>query len=380
MELWLALKRRRDPLHRADRRPVTGQYDAVRRALPVLRRWTNGSRVPPPTVGARGTPYSAGRVGEETIHPHHHGTRERPGSTVTATRDPYTRSGSPAARPPARRPSTSPTRGTARLVGTVSVPTEAQVEEAVAAAHAAATSFAATPAHVRGRRARPRLPAAGRARRGDRPADHRRERQADQVGARRGRPRGLGVPLGRRGGPPLQRRRGAAPGHRPGRHRPARADPALPARARCSGIAPFNFPLNLVRAQGRPGASRSARRSSSSRRPATPLSALLLGELLAETDLPAGSWSVLPVPNDRMPALVAGPAAAGDLLHRLRHGRLRDPGLGAAQARHPGARRQRARPWCSPTGPRRRTWTGRRPGSRPSPTTRAASPASRCSG
>jgi aldehyde dehydrogenase (NAD+) len=38
--------------------------------------------------------------------------------------------------------------------------------------------------------------------------------------------------------------------------------------------------------------------------PATPLSALLLGELLAETELPAGSWSVLPVPNDRMPALV----------------------------------------------------------------------------
>jgi aldehyde dehydrogenase (NAD+) len=38
--------------------------------------------------------------------------------------------------------------------------------------------------------------------------------------------------------------------------------------------------------------------------PATPLSALVLGELLAETELPAGSWSVLPVSNDRMPALV----------------------------------------------------------------------------
>jgi acyl-CoA reductase-like NAD-dependent aldehyde dehydrogenase len=35
------------------------------------------------------------------------------------------------------------------------------------------------------------------------------------------------------------------------------------------------------------------------------LSALLLGELLAETDLPAGSWSVLPVGNDVAPALVA---------------------------------------------------------------------------
>ena len=29
---------------------------------------------------------------------------------------------------------------------------------------------------------------------------------------------------------------------------------------------------------------------------------LLLGELLAETDLPAGMWSVLPVPNEAMPA------------------------------------------------------------------------------
>lgn len=38
--------------------------------------------------------------------------------------------------------------------------------------------------------------------------------------------------------------------------------------------------------------------------PATPLSGLILGELLAQTDLPEGSWSILPVANDRMPALV----------------------------------------------------------------------------
>lgn len=69
------------------------------------------------------------------------------------------------------------------------------------------------------------------------------------------------------------------------------------------GIAPFNFPLNLVAhkvapaiAVGAPIILKPA--------PATPLSALVLGEILAETDLPAGSWSVLPVPNDRMPALV----------------------------------------------------------------------------
>ncbi|MFF5230364.1 aldehyde dehydrogenase family protein [Dactylosporangium sp. NPDC000521] len=72
------------------------------------------------------------------------------------------------------------------------------------------------------------------------------------------------------------------------------------------GIAPFNFPLNLVAhkvapaiAVGAPIVLKPA--------PATPLSALLLGEILAETDLPEGMWSVLPIPNDRAPALVADP-------------------------------------------------------------------------
>ena len=70
------------------------------------------------------------------------------------------------------------------------------------------------------------------------------------------------------------------------------------------GIAPFNFPLNLVAhkvapaiAVGAPIIVKPA--------PATPLTALLLGELLAETDLPAGMWSVLPVANESMPGLVA---------------------------------------------------------------------------
>ncbi|GAA4894684.1 aldehyde dehydrogenase family protein [Streptomonospora salina] len=70
------------------------------------------------------------------------------------------------------------------------------------------------------------------------------------------------------------------------------------------GITPFNFPLNLVAhkvapalAVGAPIIVKPA--------PATPLSALLLGELLAETALPSGSWSILPLPNDRMPRLVA---------------------------------------------------------------------------
>ena len=72
------------------------------------------------------------------------------------------------------------------------------------------------------------------------------------------------------------------------------------------GIAPFNFPLNLVAhkvapaiAVGAPIILKPA--------PATPLTALLLGELLAETDLPAGAWSVLPVPNEVAAELVTDP-------------------------------------------------------------------------
>ncbi len=71
-------------------------------------------------------------------------------------------------------------------------------------------------------------------------------------------------------------------------------------------IAPFNFPLNLVAhkvapaiAVGAPVIIKPA--------PATPLSSLLLGEILAETELPRGSWSVLTVTNEQMPALVKDP-------------------------------------------------------------------------
>ncbi|MFD0788539.1 aldehyde dehydrogenase family protein, partial [Micromonospora azadirachtae] len=41
--------------------------------------------------------------------------------------------------------------------------------------------------------------------------------------------------------------------------------------------------------------------------PATPLTALLLGEILAETALPAGMFSVLPLPNERAAELVTDP-------------------------------------------------------------------------
>ncbi|MET7993252.1 aldehyde dehydrogenase family protein [Amycolatopsis sp. NPDC005232] len=72
------------------------------------------------------------------------------------------------------------------------------------------------------------------------------------------------------------------------------------------GITPFNFPLNLVAhkvapaiAVGAPIVLKPA--------PATPLTSLLLGEILAETDLPAGSWSILPLGNEETAALVRDP-------------------------------------------------------------------------
>lgn len=72
------------------------------------------------------------------------------------------------------------------------------------------------------------------------------------------------------------------------------------------GISPFNFPLNLVAhkvapaiAVGAPIVVKPA--------PGTPLTALKLGEVLSHVDLPAGSWSVLPIPNSEAPALVRDP-------------------------------------------------------------------------
>ncbi|MFJ6217403.1 aldehyde dehydrogenase family protein [Streptomyces sp. NPDC092296] len=188
------------------------------------------------------------------------------------------------------------------LVGLAGVPTEEQVEEAVAAAVAVRAEFAATPAHVR---------AAA--------LDHvarrlveRTEELARLVTAENGKPikwargevgraasvfRWAAEEARRFNGGDAQRLDTDAGGA--GRLALTRRFP----RGVVLGIAPFNFPLNLVAhkvapaiAVGTPIILKPA--------PATPLSALALGEILAETELPAGSWSVLPVPNDRMPALV----------------------------------------------------------------------------
>ncbi|WP_446039769.1 aldehyde dehydrogenase family protein [Streptomyces sp. SID1121] len=195
---------------------------------------------------------------------------------------------------------TSPWDG--RPVGTVAVPTEQQVEEAVAAAHAVRGTFAATPAHRR----------ATALDHVSRRLGERAEEIARLISAENGKPLkwargevGRAVSVFRFAAEEARRFNG-------GEAQRLDTDPGGAGRLALTrrfpkgvvlGIAPFNFPLNLCAhkvapalAVGTPIILKPA--------PATPLSALLLGELLAETDLPAGAWSVLPVPNDRMPALV----------------------------------------------------------------------------
>src|SRR5690554_1020572 len=71
----------------------------------------------------------------------------------------------------------------------------------------------------------------------------------------------------------------------------------------CSFITPFNFPLNLVAhkvapaiAAGCPFVLKPAAK--------TPVGALIIGEVLAETDLPKGAFSILPCSNDDAALLV----------------------------------------------------------------------------
>ncbi|MER5544733.1 aldehyde dehydrogenase family protein [Streptomyces sp. NPDC001118] len=196
---------------------------------------------------------------------------------------------------------TSPWDG--RLVGKASVPTDAQVEEAVAAAYAVRDEFAATPAHVR---------AAA--------LDHvskrlveRTEEIAQLISAENGKP--IKWARGEVGRAVSVFRFAAEEARRFNGGEAQRLDTDLGGQGRLAltrrfpkgvvlGIAPFNFPLNLCAhkiapaiAAGAPIILKPA--------PATPLSGLIIGDLLAETEgLPAGSWSILPVANDKMPALV----------------------------------------------------------------------------
>ncbi|MEV7674879.1 aldehyde dehydrogenase family protein [Streptomyces sp. NPDC000963] len=189
-----------------------------------------------------------------------------------------------------------------RLVGKVSVPTEAQVEEAVAAAHAVVDEFAATPAHVR---------AAALDHVSKRLAE-RTEEIAQLISAENGKP--IKWARGEVGRAVSVFRFAAEEARRFNGGEAQRLDTEAGGVGRLAltrripkgvvlGIAPFNFPLNLSAhkvapaiAVGAPIILKPA--------PSTPISSLILGEILAETDLPAGSWSILTVPNDRMPALV----------------------------------------------------------------------------
>ena len=191
-----------------------------------------------------------------------------------------------------------------RLVGRTTVPSEAQVKRAVAAANSATAVAAALPAHAR----------AAALDHVARRLGERADEVAHLITAESGKPLKWARAEAARA---VSTFRWAAEEARrfSGELQRLDTDPAATGRLALVrrvprgpvlGISPFNFPLNLVAhkvapaiAVGTPIVVKPA--------PATPLSALLLGELLAEADLPPGMFSVLPVPNDRAAALVADP-------------------------------------------------------------------------
>ncbi|MEV8517891.1 aldehyde dehydrogenase family protein [Dactylosporangium sp. NPDC051484] len=188
-----------------------------------------------------------------------------------------------------------------RVVGSTSYATEAQVERAVAAAHAVRHRAAALPLHVR----------------------------ADALAAISARLAERAEPIARlitaENGKPLRWARAevsravcvfraAAEATRTWSGEVMRLDTDRGGEGRLGyitrvpkgpvlAITPFNFPLNLVAhkvapaiAVGAPVVIKPA--------PKTPLSALLLGEIIAEVGLPAGMFSVLTVPDEQAGDLV----------------------------------------------------------------------------
>jgi acyl-CoA reductase-like NAD-dependent aldehyde dehydrogenase len=214
---------------------------------------------------------------------------------------PFYLSGTPATGPGTLQV-TSPWDGS--VVGEVSVPSDEQVEQAVADLHAVRHEAQATPAHAR---------AAALDHISARIAE-RAEEIAGVITAENGKPlvwsRGevaravstfrWAAEEARRFAGDLQRL--DTDPAATGRMAVVRRFPRGPVL----GITPFNFPLNLVVhkvapaiAVGAPILVKPA--------PATPLTALLLGEIIAETGLPPKMISVLPVPNDKMSSLVGDP-------------------------------------------------------------------------
>ncbi|SHE40818.1 aldehyde dehydrogenase family protein [Streptoalloteichus hindustanus] len=186
-------------------------------------------------------------------------------------------------------------------VASVAVPGPDQVERAVAAADEVAAEFRRSPAHVR----------AAALEHVSRRLAERAEEVAETITAENGKPlRWATVEVSRA----ISTFRFAAEEARRFTGDLQRLDTEPAAQGRLAvvrrvsrgpvlGIAPFNFPLNLVAhkvapalAVGAPIVVKPA--------PRTPLSSLLLGELLAETELPDGAFSVLPVGNEETMALV----------------------------------------------------------------------------
>jgi acyl-CoA reductase-like NAD-dependent aldehyde dehydrogenase len=189
-------------------------------------------------------------------------------------------------------------------IATVCVPSAEQVERAVAAAEAATRPFRTTPAHVR----------AAALDHVSRSVAARADEIAEMITAENGKPlKWATVEVTRC----VSTFRFAAEEARrfSGELQRLDTDPAAEgrmavvrrvARGPVLGIAPFNFPLNLVAhkiapaiAAGAPIIVKPA--------PRTPLSALLLGELLAQTELPDGAFSVLTVGNEETVELVKDP-------------------------------------------------------------------------
>jgi acyl-CoA reductase-like NAD-dependent aldehyde dehydrogenase len=194
--------------------------------------------------------------------------------------------------------------GDGRVVGRTSYASPEQVQRAIAAAAAVAVTAAALPAHVR----------AGALDHVSRRLSERADEVAKVITAENGKPIKWAHAEVTRA---VSTFRWAAEEARrySGDVQRLDTDPAATGRIAfvkrvpkgpILGISPFNFPLNLVAhkvapaiAVGAPIVLKPA--------PATPLSALILGEILTETELPTGMVSVLPIPNERAGELVADP-------------------------------------------------------------------------
>jgi acyl-CoA reductase-like NAD-dependent aldehyde dehydrogenase len=189
-----------------------------------------------------------------------------------------------------------------RLVGTTTWASPEQIEEAVAAAHRLRHEAAALPVHVRA----DALSAISRT------IADRADELAALITAENGKPMlwaraevGRAASVFRIAAEEARRWSGEA----------MRLDTDKAAEGRLAyvrhvpygvvlAISPFNFPLNLVAhkvapaiAVGAPVVVKPA--------PKTPLSALALAEIAAETDLPAGMVSVVNVPNEQASSLVS---------------------------------------------------------------------------